>query len=863
MSSNVKDKTARLENLISQQELLLNNLKAEIEDIDAEKIIAENTALKQNLELLEKENQQLEKTQKELASDLEATKTALFAKMANEKLNAFKRVQREIDRYYYRNETGTENRLNEYRKICQKNISLMCERIEKTENESFLELKNQLTIIENEFEWRCKQLDQEKIVEKNNMQKTNDAWRRKYENEPLTQTEKKAAAKQKSIETFIGLNVLSKAGILLFLIGIIALGRFAYTRLPDLFKLLLIYGLGAVLIGIGEYFHKKEKTVFSSALISGGVSVLYAGAATGYFALELFSAETAFVFCVAFTALAIALSVQLKSQVVCVFATVGGYLPLVVTYMIGFGNAAADKTFLPVSTVYFLLLSVIVLIMTYNKHWYAAQYVGYGFQILALVGVSRCAWALGRATGYEYMLPLAVGFAIASFLVYVAISCSKIVTGKEIHISDSILLALNTISGAISVGFNIYNLLQSERSLGYTFLVFAVIYAVLAYRMKDSDRKSEATAAAKIILLIGTLIFSMLVIPLLFGWQFVGIAWSVEGVIIAVISLRKAQETSIVAGIAAMFLSLVFIMQSPDKLVSVVSFAVILISFWILTVEGFRVKDNTALRVFSVVLEIVLSVLTVCYIAYLYKYISTLPTVLYISDFNFAAVTALSAVAVSAFINLPCFRNKTSVIFALVFRAVVFAGVLISVDINNCFNDVYNYIGTATNESAAGLSIIIFNAVLLAAVNFLAVFLLASATGRLLNEYDLPVWIYTAVISVTVLFASTAVLMNQFNLSFSNVLISAIYIAIAVALLIVGFKKRYTVVRTGGLVLILAAFVKLCFVDTHALNTGWKIASYFAFGAVLIVISYFYQKFSKKLEVENVKSLTDDGSEIE
>ena len=55
-------------------------------------------------------------------------------------------------------------------------------------------------------------------------------------------------------------------------------------------------------------------------------------------------------------------------------------------------------------------------------------------------------------------------------------------------------------------------------------------------------------------------------------------------------------------------------------------------------------------------------------------------------------------------------------------------------------------------------------------------------------------------------------------------------------------------VRSGGLVLILCAFAKLCFVDTAHLDSGWKIAAYFAFGAILIGVSFFYQRFSKKIE---------------
>lgn len=369
--------------------------------------------------------------------------------------------------------------------------------------------------------------------------------------------------------------------------------------------------------------------------------------------------------------------------------------------------------------------------------------------------------------------------------------------------------------------------------------------------------------AAKIILLIGTLVFSMLVIPLLFGWQFVGIAWSVEGVIIAVISMKKHQYVSAFAGIIAMILSLTFTLQSPNRLVGVVSFAVMLLCFWVFAAKGLKVNDNEFMRVFSIIAQIILSVLTVSYVAYLYNYINAITLVLYNSDFNLTAVTALGAVIVAVLINLPWFRNETSVIYGLIFRVATFFGVLIGVNSNYVYNDVYNYLGTSMDNSNVYIAVSALNIILLVAVNILAVFLLASATGRLLNKYDLPVWIYTAVISVSVLLASTTVLIKQFHIAFSNVIISAIYIIIAVALLVVGFKKRYTVVRTGGLVLILAAFVKLCFVDTHALNTGWKIASYFAFGAVLIVISYFYQKFSKKLEVRNKNALTQDGEKTE
>lgn len=848
-------KTQELESIISRQESLLKDLRREISEIDSQKIIEENELLKDSVKVLNEKANLLEKENKELSKNLEATKAALFTKMANEKLSAFKRVQKEIDASYYREENSIQNRLQEYRKTCLKNISIMRERIDKAGTDNFIDLKTKLSEIERDFNVRYSEIQKQMSSDKEKLTSANDAWRSKVENEPLTELEKKTAVKQKNFETFVGLNVLSKAGIVLFLIGIIALGRFAYTRLPDLFKALLIYALGAVLIGVGEYFHKKEKTVFSTALISGGVAVLYAAVATGYFALSIYSVETTFILCVAVTAIAIFLSAQLKNQVVCAFATVGGYLPLIVTYMIGFGSAAADKTFLPVSSVYFCLLSVVVFVMTYNKKWYAAQFIGYGFQLLAVLGVSRCCWILRNVTGYDYAMPLAIGFSLVSFIIYMAVSASKIISNSEIKITDTVLLGLNTLSGAVSVGINIYNSVESKQAVGFTFLAFAAIYAFLASRLNKGGKKSETTSATQTILMLGALVFSMLVVPMIFGWQYIGIAWAVEGAVIAAISINMNRPLTEIAGLITMFLSLGYIFTSHNDLVTMVTLTVMILTFWIYVVLGMKLGT---VRPLYTVIEIILSLLTPAYVAYMVSYIFSRPWAVYSSEFDIVCAAAISAVLISAFLDTSLLRSKVVEIYNIIYRFVFFMLIVVLINWAYPYNDVVNYLGTDYHQSGIITIWTAVNIVLLIAVNIFAIFVISSGINRFLNHFNMPVWIYTAVLSVTSLISITTVLTNQFGVKFSNVIISAIYIAVACALIFVGFKKRYTVVRTGGLVLILCALAKLCFIDTRALDTPWKIGSYFAFGAVLIVISYFYQKFSKKLERETVDAVTEN-----
>ena len=66
--------------------------------------------------------------------------------------------------------------------------------------------------------------------------------------------------------------------------------------------------------------------------------------------------------------------------------------------------------------------------------------------------------------------------------------------------------------------------------------------------------------------------------------------------------------------------------------------------------------------------------------------------------------------------------------------------------------------------------------------------------------------------------------------------------------IILGFIKRYALLRLFGLGLSLLAVAKLFLVDLHTLTQGFRIISYFALGVVLVAISFVYQYFNKRLE---------------
>lgn len=852
--------TKRLNELLAEQQSLLNTIKAEAQAIDADELSVQNEQLKIEINEISKSEASLKSENEALKKSLSQTKSALFAKLANEKLLVFSHTQKKIESIYYHENHILESRLDSYEKNCRASIDATIKAIEGYGCEEFNDILNQLNDLKAEAEQRRAKIEAFRSEQIENATSTNFAIGKQLENEPLTEAEKRAALKQKSLESFIGLNVLGKAGIFLFIIGIIMLGRFAYVHMSDVFKGGAIYLLGAVLVIVGELFYKKEKTVFSTTLISGGVATLYAAAATCSFAFNLYDTRTTFIICVIITAIAIALSNQVKSEVVCAFGAVGGYLPVVALYMIGFGKAAADITFLPVSSVYFCLLAIVLFVMTYNKKWYVGQFIGYTLHLIAIGGIAKCAYTLRDLPGYSYALPLAVAFAVASFIIYLLMPGSKIVRQKPMLVADSILLALNTLSGAISVSITVHNCItnadKADRVVGYVFIVFALIYALLmVFSVKE---KKEGSTVATAITSISALIFSMLITPLIFGIEYVGIAWSIEGAILALVSINKKLKLPEFAGLLCMALSVMvsfnYIFDSSLTL-PIITISVILSAFWIYTVRGLiSAKYENENAVLYIIIEIITAYASAGFIYYLYDCIINSPSISISSEFIGCAVIIIAVLFVSIIIRLGLLKNDVTEIVSDIAGIVLFLMLFIGLDIKCYYNEIFSYYGALIE--AKGLCIV--NLIVLIALNIIVEMFFARAVLHIINRLSAPAWIYTMAISVSALMLITSTIMNHFDVKFSSVIISAVYIAVACILLVIGFKKQYTIVRSGGLVLILCAFAKLCFVDTSHLDSSWKIASYFAFGAILIVISYFYQRFSKKLENDAVELINED-----
>lgn len=98
------------------------------------------------------------------------------------------------------------------------------------------------------------------------------------------------------------------------------------------------------------------------------------------------------------------------------------------------------------------------------------------------------------------------------------------------------------------------------------------------------------------------------------------------------------------------------------------------------------------------------------------------------------------------------------------------------------------------------------------------------------------------------LLAVTQGMMVQANIAFSSALISIMYAVAAFAWIIVGFWLKNKPVRTAGLFLSMASVAKLLIIDTWGLSTEMRIVSYISLGLILMLISFVYQRLSKKID---------------
>lgn len=129
-------------------------------------------------------------------------------------------------------------------------------------------------------------------------------------------------------EMFIGLNLLSKIGVIFIIIGVIAFSATSGDYLNNIVRMALVVAVGAIMLIAGEIFYRKKSVVFANALIYGGIAELFISVLIGRYGFEVFSSEIAQIAGIIAAIAGFLLSLRYKSQPLAITTVVFTVLPI-------------------------------------------------------------------------------------------------------------------------------------------------------------------------------------------------------------------------------------------------------------------------------------------------------------------------------------------------------------------------------------------------------------------------------------------------------------------------------------------------------------------------------------------------------
>ena len=330
------------------------------------------------------------------------------------------------------------------------------------------------------------------------------------------------ATSETNFEKYIGENLFGKIGILIFIIGIGFFVKYAIDQnwINETARTLMGYAVGAGMLVLAERLHKRYHT-FSSLLAGGAFGIYYLITAIAFHYYDLFSHTMAFVILCATTIFMSAVSVLYDRKELAVTALVGGFIaPFIIS---------TDSSSIISLQIYIGILNIGMFCLAMYKKWAILPMVSFGFTYIILWGTT----AIGSFTDSEAVTIYPTLFAFAT-LFYV-IFLLPIVFILRTQYGENTRLGLLAIITANSFMYLIYGdfLLQhfaasSDTTAYLAFFIAGVnlaIHLYLRFRVEGQDTLRN--------LMLGLAVtFASMGIPILFSTANVLMVWAAEAVLL-------------------------------------------------------------------------------------------------------------------------------------------------------------------------------------------------------------------------------------------------------------------------------------------------------------------------------------------
>jgi uncharacterized membrane protein len=681
------------------------------------------------------------------------------------------------------------------------------------------------------------------------------------------------------LESRIGGSWFNRIGIIAISIGVAFFLKYAFENE-------WIGPAGRVTIGIvigfgfliaGERLRVRYPS-YAHGLSGGGIFILYLSVFAAAVYYELISRPMAFAFMAGVTAIASLLAVRYNALPIAILGLIGGFLTPVLMSTNQNNQVALFG--------YIALLDAGVLALAYSKQWRSLNYLAFSGTVLMFAGWMYT-WDAREAL-WTTMFFLTLFFAIFALLAVLY----NVVNRRQTSWLDLALVFLNAV---IYFGTS-YALLEKQYDayLGVFAVLVSAFYLGLGYFTYNRDREDQ--------LLIYTFIglatlFLVLAVPIQLEQRWVTMGWAIEGAILTGIGLRVNDRTSryaalIVFAIAALEWLLVdtfnFAVRPNQAFTPLLNrralscatlVAALAIAAWFYKLYGEKVEQKER-AMFGGLYVLGANALTVTLLSldandYFEQMKSSLPAqpgtagassepdlpgrVANSQQFTLSALWTVYG-ATALFVGVT--RKLRPLRLAALALLTLATLKVLAVDLGYYTAPWHTLV---FNQTFAAFALLI-----LALAS--GVWLYARAEGIEGDEREETIRVLMIAANLLAVIALSAEAYGYFAKQKGGVeavynlrdirlaqqlSLSLVWIVYGGAMLIVGISRRRRLLRFMALGLLGLAIIKVFLLDLSELESIYRIISFIALGAILLVVSFLYQRYRQRA------AQFDDEEEIE
>lgn len=698
---------------------------------------------------------------------------------------------------------------------------------------------------------------------------------------------------KRNLEAFVGGNLIAKLGIVILVLGLGYLVKYAIDNalLGPAMRVSMGFFSGVVLVGLAYWLKEKYRN-YSGILLSGGLAILYFSAYSAYDFYELIPVGLAFGLMLIFTLFGVLMAYMYDVQAIGIFGLVGAYA---VPPLLSDGTGEIQTMF-----AYMVVINLGVLSLAFRKDWRVMNFVAF-----VATWLIYAAWfAESYEAGKHFWV--ALGFGAVFFLLFYAVHLAyKVWKNTHFSVWDVVLLLSNAFLffgfgyAIVNMGFpatDTADLVSLEQFLGLFTLFNAIIHfsiAAFIYQRKLADKSLFYLVAGLV------LTFLTIAIPVQLDGNWVTLLWIAEACLLAWIGQKEgiqyyrtlAMPLSLLAvfswihdlanGYASsMYDTIAMTIQPVLNIHFLTSILVcgglVLVMYWMRRESKNKTGETIALPSWAAGATVILGigVLLTSFFGgfaemshYFYDWMASTKTEvdgldLYKREINhyrslWLMFYAMIYMLVLTLLNERLWKHRAIGRVALlggllVVAVFVFGGMP---ELGSLRRQYLNYSSEVFTRSAWMLNLRYIGYICLAALLYVLIqsFRQVKVSSKMYAGFFLLIHLFVLMVLSFELMHLGVLATTQDSVAMNKmerVGYSILWGAYGLFLMSLGFWKKQSYLRVGAIVLLGVTLLKVFVFDMSGSSVGAKVIVFVSLGVLLLITAFLYQRYKHIIEPE-------------